>query len=1663
MSEELVRKIISEKGEEHYIADSRLPDISPADDGKLLAVAGESVAFADADASLSTTSKRPAQNKVITVELAKKASATAVNAHIADHDNPHEVTKAQVGLGNVDNKSAATIKTEFTGAVAEGNTGFVLGADVYAHTSAVDNPHSVTKAQVGLSEVDNKSEATIKADFTGEIAEGNAGFAVAGDVYSHTSAMNNPHGVTKAQVGLGNVDDKSVATIKAEFTGVIADGNTGFVTGGDVYGHTSATNNPHNVTKAQVGLGNVDNTADANKPVSVQAQIAIDAKVDKEVGKGLSESDYTGLEKSKLSGIAAGAQVNVLEGVKVNGSDLTIVNKKVDIDLSSFITKNVGDLVNYYTKGDTYTKAEVTALLNAIKTIQLLVVEELPASGESNIIYLVRHSHGAGDGYDEYVWVASSASYEKIGNTDIDLSPYSTTEQMNAAIASALTAYYTKAELDAALALKAAASALADHVGDTSNPHGVTKEQLGLGSVDNTSDLNKPISLATQAALDTKQPMLVSGTDIRTINGQSVLGSGDIALPVDAETSATSEHPLQNKVITAELALKASQADFAAHVGDTANPHGVTAAQVGLGNVDNKSAATLKTEFTGVIAEGNTGFAVAGDVYDHTSSLSNPHGVTKAQVGLSEVDNKSEADIKADFTGAIVVGNTGFVTGGDVYDHTSATNNPHGVTKAQVGLGDVDNKSEATIKADFTGAIADGDDGFVLGADVYAHTSAVNNPHGVTKAQVGLGNVDNTADVDKPISTFVQAALDTKQNTLVSGANIKTINGASILGSGDYEIEIPEVTVDDAMSATSENPVQNKVITAALADKVDVVSGKGLSANDYTDAEKQKLAGIAAGAQVNTITSVAGRTGAIVLSSSDVGLGNVDNTSDLDKPISTAVQEALDEKVDAVEGKGLSSNDYTDAEKTKLANIEAGAQVNVVTSVAGKTGDVTLAKGDVGLGNVDNTSDVDKPISTAMQAALDEKVDAVEGKGLSANDFTDAYKDDVDANITARHAHANKSILDDIEAAYTTAEQTKLAGIEAGAEVNTVDSVAGKTGDVTLVKGDVGLGNVDNTADLDKPVSTATQTALDAKVDVVSGKGLSANDFTDAYKDDVDANTTARHAHSNKAILDAITASYTAAEQTKLGGIEAGAQVNTVNKVNNKTGNVTITKEDLGLENVENKSTATIKSEFTGSVSAGDTGFVTGGAVKTYVDTALDNLPEPMIFKGTLGTGGTITSLPAAASANEGFTYKVITAGTYASQSAKVGDVFVSNGSAWVIIPAGDTDSDTWREVKVNGISLLGSGVSTGAVNFKSGANVTVSGSGNDITISSSYTDTNQTIKGNGTAFSANDAVNIVGGGATTVAADTTNKKITISTPAVTDTNQTVQGNGIAFGADAVVNIVGGGATTVTADTTNNKITINTPAVTDTNQKVKAGSVTFGADDTVNFEGGGIVSVTGDATNDKITISASHQSIKTLDTTATTAQSTSASEAISGSGKVTLHKVAKTGTYSDLIGTPSFATVATSGSYNDLSNKPTIPAAQVNANWNATSGVAQILNKPTLATVATSGDYDDLTNKPTIPAAQVSSDWTATSGVAQILHKPSLATVATSGSYNDLSNKPTIPSVDSAMSATSTNPVQNKVVNAAINAASTKASKVVVNGTEYTATFDSTTGVLSLD
>jgi hypothetical protein len=145
-------------------------------------------------------------------------------------------------------------------------------------------------------------------------------------------------------------------------------------------------------------------------------------------------------------------------------------------------------------------------------------------------------------------------------------------------------------------------------------------------------------------------------------------------------------------------------------------------------------------------------------------------------------------------------------------------------------------------------------------------------------------------------------------------------------------------------------------------------------------------------------------------------------------------------------------------------------------------------------------------------------------------------------------------------------------------------------------------------------------------------------------------------------------------------GTITGVSVNGTSVATSGVANITSVPASILSGAIANGVTATTQS-------SGDNS--TKVATTAYVDGAITALPEPMIFKGSLGTGGTITSLPTAAASNEGFTYKVITAGTYASQTAKIGDTFISDGSSWVLIPSGDEPSGTVTSITLNATSPI--------------------------------------------------------------------------------------------------------------------------------------------------------------------------------------------------------------------------------------------------------------------------------------------------------------------------------------------------------------------------------------
>lgn len=144
---------------------------------------------------------------------------------------------------------------------------------------------------------------------------------------------------------------------------------------------------------------------------------------------------------------------------------------------------------------------------------------------------------------------------------------------------------------------------------------------------------------------------------------------------------------------------------------------------------------------------------------------------------------------------------------------------------------------------------------------------------------------------------------------------------------------------------------------------------------------------------------------------------------------------------------------------------QLSASSGAVASVAGKTGVVTLVADDVGLGSVNNTSDANKPISTAQQAALNLKAP------LASPAFTGTP-----TGITK--AHVGLGSVDNTADSAKPVSTAQQGALDLKAPLASPAFTGTPTG---ITKTHVGLSNVDNTADSAKPISTAQQAALDLK------------------------------------------------------------------------------------------------------------------------------------------------------------------------------------------------------------------------------------------------------------------------------------------------------------------------------------------------------------------------------------------------------------------------------------------------------------------------------------------------------------------------------------------------------------------------------------------------------
>jgi len=598
--------------------------------------------------------------------------AEALTLHLGDFANPHKVTKAQIGLDLVDNFATATVAEASAGLsqtlfMTPYNTFAAIqvlaGGIVSSHSSRTDNPHSVTKAQVGLGSVENYGIATV--------AEATAGASnlkymtpyltkqaintLAGDlISSHVNRLDNPHSVTKAQVGLSDVDNYATASqAEAQATAATSTLPTNkFMTirrvaemidargGTQLQAHVSNTSNPHGVTKAQVGLGSVENYGIATSAQVTAAQTTSTASnaayitplrlveyVINRLGNVLNYGIATQAE-AEVTSTGSSSNVKYMTPLRV----LQAIDKRVYNDFATHINQSIS------TNPHGTTKADVG--LGSVQNYGLAsqAQAQVMTSGASNAVYMTP-------------WSTYYAVTAHLGRTDA---------------ASVLTS-------------------AVNHINNTSNPHGTTKAHVGLGSVANYG----------------------------------------IAAQTDAETGTSNGlymTPLRTFQAIARYLNNVGWSTVSAHVSRTDNPHSVTKAQVGLGSVANYGIAAQTDAETGTsnglyMTPLRTFQAIArylnnvgwSSVTAHLSNTSNPHSVTKAQVGLGSVANygiAAQTDAEAGTSNGLYMtplrtfqaiarylNNVGWST---VSAHVSRTDNPHSVTKAQVGLGSVVNVAQAS-------------------------------------------------------------------------------------------------------------------------------------------------------------------------------------------------------------------------------------------------------------------------------------------------------------------------------------------------------------------------------------------------------------------------------------------------------------------------------------------------------------------------------------------------------------------------------------------------------------------------------------------------------------------------------------------------------------------------------------------------------------------------------------------------------------------------------------------------------------------------------------------------------------------------------------------------------------------------------------------------------
>lgn len=380
-----------------------------------------------------------------------------------------------------------------------------------------------------------------------------------------------------------------------------------------------------------------------------------------------------------------------------------------------------------------------------------------------------------------------------------------------------------------------------------------TRTSLNIDNVDNTSDLNKPISTATQTALNAKQDEITSSNKL----------SSDL---VD-DTGHTHKFATQNQldqIATNTQDISDLNTALTTHTGDTSNPHSVTATQVGLGSVVN-------TGDNAVPTQNSTEKFTSGGAYTLKADLETEIGNVDDKLNYNvHIENGDEIT----YSGDTVTKTSGYrnLKTGTTGSRSETIHLANSTTAGLMSHTDYNQIRDNTdriaalegtpVRLIYTASQSPTASDIKTFVDNYLASKGILNPtdsdyNSVSVKVNGTNHIWNYYAND---GAYKDEGLDTVTAFTNSVAGI-------ILGSsndGQVYAENNGTGSVYGWSALKTRVGNNETnITSLQNDKVDKVSGKGLSTNDFTDAYKNqvdanatKLAGIESGAEVNDIVGV---------------------------------------------------------------------------------------------------------------------------------------------------------------------------------------------------------------------------------------------------------------------------------------------------------------------------------------------------------------------------------------------------------------------------------------------------------------------------------------------------------------------------------------------------------------------------------------------------------------------------------------------------------------------------------------------------------------------------------------------------------------------------------------------------------------------------------------